>query len=59
MRDFKLFEEVYYLKLKDKIAKDIKENISPILQKQLTEIYDKRTDCEDRLLVLIRNQISS
>ena len=29
------------------------------MQKQLTEIYDKRTDCEDRLLVLIWNQISS
>ena len=51
----KLFEELYYSKLTDKIAEDIKENTNNIIRKQLPEIYYKRTKRDDRLLELIRN----
>ena len=35
------FEELYYSKLRDKIAEDIKENTNTIIRKQLPDIEDK------------------
>lgn len=55
----KLFEEVYYSKLKDQITHDIKENLNVIIQKQLKETGDKHIECDDRLLEFIQNHISS